>query len=144
MKTHVLCVDDNRLRLISRRKSLEADGFIVLPAYDETQAVNLLKSQRVDVVCVDSAFLERGGSGVGANFKSVGPDVPIVLIRENGAVPVSMQEHVDVVIDGADFDAGVRSLIEGMLGVKHSFFLQWLDAWMHHASKPVKDASLRH
>lgn len=142
MKAHVLCIDNNGSHSLGHQKSLEDAGFVVLNACNETQAVNLLKSHPVHVVCVDSAFVDSGGSSVGSNLKSVQPDVPIVLIRGKGTVPADFQEHVDVVIDGPDFDAKARWLIEGIHDVHRSFFLQWLNAWMHHASEPADDATL--
>jgi len=75
MKTQVLCVDDNRSRLMGRHKTLEDAGFAVLGASDEMQAVELLATQRVDVVCVDSRFLRTGGTGIGASIKSAKPHV---------------------------------------------------------------------
>ena len=135
MKAHVLCVDDGS-RSIRHRKSLEDAGFVVLNACDETQAVDLLKAHRVDVVCVDSRFLHNGGTGIGANIKSTKPDVPIALIRDNGAIPARFEEQVDAVVDKSDFDTRARWLIEELHGVQFPFFLQWFDDWKHRASEP--------
>ena len=142
MKAHVLCVDNNGPRLMGHQKSLEDAGFVVLNACDETQAVNLLKSHPVDVVCVRSRFVDGGGNGV-ASLKSVKPDVPIVLIRDNGAIPARFLEQVDVVIEEPDFDARARWLLVELQDVQYPFFLRWLDDWKSRASEPRNDEPLR-
>src|SRR5271157_3289477 len=95
MKAHILCIDDNSSRLMGRRKTLEDAGFAVLGASDEMQAVELLTTLRVDVVCVDSRFLRTAGTDIAASIKSAKPHVPIVLMRDNGAIPASFREHAD-------------------------------------------------
>ena len=146
MEAHVLCVDNNGPRLMRHQKSLENAGCVILNTCDETQAVNLLKSHPVDVVCVQSGFVDGGGNGwngVGTNLERVKPDVPIVLIRDNGAIPSSFEEQVDVVIEEADFDARARWLLVQLQDVQYPFFLRWLNDWKGRASEPRNDEPLR-
>lgn len=143
MSAQVLCVDSDGRRLMGHQKSLEDAGFVVLSACDETQAVNLLRSNPVDVVCVRSGLADGGGNGVCANLKNVKPDVPIVLIRDDGAIPGRFHEQVDVVIEESSFDARVQWLIVKLQDVQYPFFLRWLDDWRCSASEPRNDEPFR-
>jgi response regulator receiver domain-containing protein len=134
MNAHVLCIDDNPSRATDRQKDLEDAGFVVINACDETEAVELLRSRPVDVVCVDSRLWSTDKSRVASKIKNVRPDVLIILICEWGMVPPCFWEHVDVVIDEPDFKGKAQWLIEELRDVHFPFFVEWFDDWKRRAA----------
>ena len=104
MKTHVLLVDDSASRSADRQHYLVGAGVEVLNASEELQAIEVVQSHRVDVVCIDAQFVVNRGSKIGAFVKRLKPCVPVILIADNDRVPGHFEEHADIVIDRADFD----------------------------------------
>lgn len=129
MNAHVLCVDTNTLRSMDQRKHLKDAGFLVLHAHDESQAIELLQSCRVDVICINSS-VGNAEPGVAACLKNVQPHIPVVLIRDSGAIPDLLQEHVDVVVEEPDFGATAQWLIEKLRDADCVFFARWFADWM--------------
>ena len=54
MNSQILCIGGSAARWQEWGKDLEADGYVVVHASDETEAVELLKVAPVNVVCIDS------------------------------------------------------------------------------------------
>lgn len=135
MKPCVLCVDQSTSRSKDRLKSLESAGFGVLKASDELHAIELLQSHRVDVICIAPQNGEVQQPGMGRSLKSVRPDVPVVLIRNQGNPPLHFEEYVDIVIDEADFRATGRGSIQLLQGAPNLFFARWFVNWMRRSSE---------
>ena len=95
MKAHVLLVDDNALRSANRRHYLVGGGVEVINASEERQAIEVVQSHRVDVVCIDAQFVPNRGSEIGAFVKFLKPRVPVVLIADDDRIPGHFEEHVE-------------------------------------------------
>ena len=143
MKTHVLLVDDNGLRSMGRRHSLVGAGVEVINACGGREAIEVMQSQRVDVVCIDAQFVVNRRSEIGAFVKCLKPFVPVVLIADDDRIPGHFEEHVDIVIDRADFDITGRRLVQELNRGHVTFFRRWFDEWTERASKSGREETIR-
>jgi len=143
MKAHVLLVDDNASRSEDRRQYLVGAGIEVINASEERQAIEVVQSHRVDVVCIDAQSALNRGPGIGAFVKCLKPHVPVVLIADDGRIPGHFEEHVDMVIDRADFDITGRHLVRELYRNQVPFFWRWFDEWAsRRTSKPGSDETI--
>jgi DNA-binding NtrC family response regulator len=135
METQVLLVDHNAARCNERRDDLVAAGVEAISAFEEYQAAEALKCNRVDVVCIDSQFVINGGSRIGPLIEGLKPVVPVVLIVDEGHIPHHFQEYVDIVIDRADFDITGTRLLQQLHRGQVTFFQRWFGDWVNRASQ---------
>ena len=70
MQTYVLLIDHNAARCNERRNGLATAGVEVISAVEEAEAAEALKSNRVDVVCIDTQFVTNCESGIGASLRA--------------------------------------------------------------------------
>ncbi len=103
MSTQVLLVDNDARRSYKRRKDLAAAGVEVISAVEEQQAAAALKSDHVDVICIDSQFVANCGPGIGALIERRMGTIPVILIADEARIPGQLQRHVDVIVDREDF-----------------------------------------
>ena len=130
MSAQILCIGGSAAHWQRWRRPLEADGYVVVHAYDESEAVELLRASPVDVVCIDARAIGEGGSSViGDSLKNTRPRVPVVLIQNGSQVPPHFEEHVDVVTDEATFSTMGRWLIEDLRELEFPLFMEWFDEW---------------
>src|SRR5271166_958627 len=143
MKAHVLLVDDNASRSAERWQYLVGAGIEVINASDDRQAIEVVQSHRVDVVCIDAQSAVNRGSGIGGFVKYLKPHVPVVLIADDGRTPSHFEEHVDIVIDRADFDITGGHLVRELYQTQVPFFWRWFDEWaIRRTSKPGGDETV--
>lgn len=76
----ILSVDDNALLRLTRRKILEAEGYIVLSAADGEEALSLFDGAAIDLVVLDLYMPGIDGLGVAQKMKAQRPLVPIILV----------------------------------------------------------------
>jgi DNA-binding NtrC family response regulator len=143
MTTYVLLVDDNASRSADRQRFLAASGVEIIIACDEYRAVEVIKSRRVDVVCIDSEFVMNRGPWLGAFIRRQVPFVPVVLIADDARVPGHFEKQVDIVIDRADFAISGRGLIRELLRGHAPFFHTWFEDWMNRATKSELGEAVR-
>jgi len=130
MKAQILCIGGSAARWQDWGKDLEADGYVVVHASDETEAVELLKASPVDVVCIDSRAMGDGGSSVlGTSLRDTQPRVRVVLIQSGGEVPPRFEEQVDVAIDESTFPTMGHWLVEELREVRFPLFVEWFVEW---------------
>jgi CheY-like chemotaxis protein len=136
MNANILCIDDSEVRARDRQRILGASGFVVTNAHDETQAIELLSSHRIDAICVDSRS-NAGIARLGAVVRRLRPHVRVILICGDGAVPARFQEHVDIVMDESDFNRRARHVIDGLRDFRCPFFVEWLNDWKRRAAPSI-------
>ena len=132
MNVEILCVGGSAARWQAWGKSLRDDGYVIVHASDEVEAVEVLKSCRVAVVCIDSIAMFEDGSKApitGTRLRDADPHVPIVLVHSGAVMPEHYEKHVDVVIDGQTFTALGTWLIEELREVRFPLFVEWFDSW---------------
>ena len=122
MQTYVVLIDHNAARCNARRDSLIAAGVEVISAVEEEQAAEVLKSNRVDVVCIDSQFVTNCGSGIGAIIEGLKPAVSVVMLGDEAQIPGNFEKYVDIIIDRADFDLTGPWLMQELNRAQLTFF----------------------
>ena len=142
MTTHVLMVDDNASRCADRSRYLAEAGIEVINACEERWAAEAMKTQRVDVVCVDAQFAVNRGHAMGAFIECLRPLVPVVLIADADFIPGHFEKHVDIVIDRDDFDNAGTRLIRQFNRGQASFFQRWFEEWTNRASTVGSDEAM--
>src|SRR6476620_10650570 len=82
----ILIVDDdpNLLELIKMR--LEAAGYEVAAVSDESESVEVVKSQIFDLYIVDLMLATRDGVSLMEDFHAFNPEVPTMILTAHGSI----------------------------------------------------------
>jgi CheY-like chemotaxis protein len=86
-KAYILCVDDEQLPLLLRKLVLEKHGYRVLTAGSASDALQVLKDHRVDLVLTDQLMPGGTGTELAQSIKGLWPDLPVVLISGVNEMP---------------------------------------------------------
>jgi DNA-binding NtrC family response regulator len=142
MGTQVLLVDNDAARSNRRRNDLAAAGVEVISAFEEQQAAEAMKSDRVDIICIDSKFVTNRGPGIGALIERRMSTTPVVLIVDEAQIPGQLQKHADVIVDREDFPRMGKRLMQQLSRGQVPFFQRWFCAWVNRASQPNRGESI--
>ena len=134
VRTVVLCIDDER-HANPLHAVLENIGCEVRRACDEMDASGALSGRAADIVLIESDLLSAGTAQMVASIKRSRPHTRVVLSSQNGMVPASGQELVDVVINSAEL-AQNGHLLEELRSAPIPFLARWLDGWGSTSAKP--------
>lgn len=88
-KPLILCVEDDPMYLILRKKVLELDGYMVTGVTTAADALTALRKSPVCAVIADHMLQGTTGTDLATEMKKIKPDVPIILFSG------SMPEHLD-------------------------------------------------
>jgi CheY-like chemotaxis protein len=79
----LLCIEDDPMHLLLRRKVLEQDGYDVIGVTTASAALETLRE--APICCTIADHMLQGSTGVelAAQMKKIKPDVPIVLFSGN-------------------------------------------------------------
>jgi CheY-like chemotaxis protein len=91
----LLCVDDDPWGLDVTRMVLESNGYGVIGATGGHEALDIFRSNRVDLVLVHYAMPDMNGHEVAVKIKSLDPHVPVVLQSGAGKIPEAAREAAD-------------------------------------------------
>jgi CheY-like chemotaxis protein len=80
MPATILCVDDEPILLMVRGIVLEKAGYKPVLAHDASEALNLFRTQHIDLVITDHLLPDQSGTDLAAVIKEINPDVPILMI----------------------------------------------------------------
>jgi CheY-like chemotaxis protein len=95
----VLCVDDYRAGLVTRKLLLEQQGYFVLTAEDGLTGLSLLKHYNVNAVVLDYHMKEMDGAAVAKIIRKEHPSLPIILLTGlTHSLPKSLAGIVDAII----------------------------------------------
>jgi len=83
---HILVVDDDRAVRESLRRSLQFNGYTVELAGDGQQALDVLGAQRPDAMVLDVMMPRVDGLEVCRRLRSMGDDLPILVLTARDAV----------------------------------------------------------
>ncbi len=83
----ILCADDDEDQLTSRRLVLESAGFQVLLARSGTEAVQMFRDHRVDMVILDYWMPGMKGVSVAREIKQLRPQTPVIVFSGFSALP---------------------------------------------------------
>ena len=101
----ILHVEDGKAQAEVLRIILEGNGFSVLSAGSAKDALNIFRTQPVNLVLADHMLSGSTGTQLAGHLKAIKPSVPIVL--HSGTEPTSMR-HLDGFIHKGE---PVRNLI---------------------------------
>lgn len=76
----ILLVDDDASFLASMSEILLAKGYFVYQARSRETALNVFKSEQIDIVLLDMVLSESSGLEVLKDFKKISPSLPVILI----------------------------------------------------------------
>jgi CheY-like chemotaxis protein len=82
MKTILFADDDKAFREICKR-ILEDEGYRVLLARNDTEAVHMVKAERPDLAILDIHMPMKGGMDAAEQIYNIDPGIPIVLYTAN-------------------------------------------------------------
>ena len=91
----ILCIDDDESMLGYQRALLERRGFTVLSAASARLGLQIAVGCRVAAVIVDYHMPEMNGHELATEIKRLRPDIPIVMVSSDDAIP----EHALSVVD---------------------------------------------
>jgi YesN/AraC family two-component response regulator len=87
MSKSILIVDDEQIiRNVLKRKLEQTTSFTVFTADDGIPALELFKSQQVDLVISDLLMSEMNGIELLRNLKQLNPHVPVIIITGYGTL----------------------------------------------------------
>jgi len=94
----ILCIDDDDGVLSYHKALLERRGYEVLTAASARQGLQLAKVCPVAAVIVDYHMPEMNGHEVATKIKRIRPEVPIVMVSGDDAVPEQALDAVDAFV----------------------------------------------
>ena len=92
----ILCVDDEVVGLQVRKILLERAGYEVLTALDGLSGLEMFTTQPVQAVILDYTMPGMNGGEVANRMRQTKPEIPIVLLSANIALPADITALVDV------------------------------------------------
>ena len=101
-KFRILCVDDEENPLVLRKLLLQKAGYEVLTARSAKEAIEMARSNHVDLVLSDYLMPGTTGAELAQQVKSQFPNLPVVLLSGVNEIP-----------SGADFADAFLSKVEG-------------------------------
>jgi CheY-like chemotaxis protein len=112
-KPLILCIEDDPIYLMLRKKVLEKAGYNVIGVTTMGDALKVLREAPVCATIADHMLQGISGTELAKKMKKIKPDVPIVLF--SGTVPERLQ-NIDVYLNKgeplAEFLKIVHSVVE--------------------------------
>lgn len=90
-KPVILCVDDEPNSLILRKLVLQRAGYEVFTASSGHEAIDLLASQKVDLVLSDQLMPCQTGTDLARMIKSRWPSLPVILLSGVNEIPTDAE-----------------------------------------------------
>jgi CheY-like chemotaxis protein len=119
-KPTVLCVDDEPVGLMVRAKLLELSGFSVITGADGPTAVELFRSNDVDVVLLDYMMPNMHGGEVAQTLRTIDPKKPIIMLSAYLSLPEEVISSVDLCLVKGLPPEELVAAIRGVLGNGHT------------------------
>jgi len=116
----LLIVDDepDLLRGLSRSLSRRLDGSRILLAHGGKEALEIILSQRIDIVLLDMKMDDLGGMEVLEEISHLNEELTVIMMTAFGSIPLAVEAiHAgawDFVTKPIDLDALARLLKKGM------------------------------
>jgi CheY-like chemotaxis protein len=94
----ILCIDDDDGVLSYHRALLERRGYEVFTAASARQSLELAEVCPVAAVIVDYHMPEMNGHEIATKIKRIRPQVPIVMVSSDDAIPEQALDTVDAFV----------------------------------------------
>jgi len=94
----LLCIDDDPAILEITQKMLEKSGYSVLTATNGSEALEIFRERRIDLVVVDYEMPGMKGHEVAAALKELNPHIPVVLQSAAPDLPAQVIQATDAYV----------------------------------------------
>ena len=111
-KPLLLCIEDEAIQLLIRKKVLEQDGYSVIGVTKAADALTTLREAPVCAVIADHMLQGTTGTELAKEMKKIKPDVPIILF--SGTVPQSLNA-VDVYVNKGEPTAKFLGIVRAVV-----------------------------
>ena len=85
----ILCVDDEELALYLRKRVLQGAGYAVFTATNATNALEIFRAQRIDLVITDN-LLGITSHALAAELRHLSPHLPIMVLSGGPTLPAAV------------------------------------------------------
>jgi len=129
-KRTILCIDDNWIGLIGRKRFLEQKGYRVLEATSGDEGLEIFQSRAIDAVVLDYQLPGMHADTLAATMKRMKPQIPILLLSAYGPLPEGKLVSIDVFLTKSQETVALLSSLRVLLTAKPKpFFYRWFDSW---------------
>ena len=118
----ILCIDDDDGVLGYHRALLERRGYEVITAASARQGLQIAEVCPVAAVIVDYHMPEMNGHVVATEIKRIKPQVPIVMVSSDEAIPEQALKVVDAFVSKDEAPSRLLSVISRFCGQSRSGF----------------------
>jgi CheY-like chemotaxis protein len=99
----VLCIDDFKPGLVTRKAFLEQFGFKVLIASSGAEGLEIIKVQHINVVILDYRMPEMNGQELAAKIRQMSVTIPLLLLSGFVSdIPEALKKMVDIYLTKGD------------------------------------------
>jgi CheY-like chemotaxis protein len=133
-KPTILCVDDEVNVLTGREWLLRQHGYDVVVTTSGTQSLDLLRSAAVDAVILDYRMPEMMGDVVAARMKQLKPEVPIMMLSAQDALPPTALRASDAFLSKSVPPNQFVNAVDDLLAARSPFFYRWWQSWKRRLS----------
>jgi CheY-like chemotaxis protein len=111
-KPVILCIEDEPIHLLLRKKVLERDGYTVIGVSTAAEALEALDEAPVSAIIADHMLQGTTGTKLAIEMKKIKPDVPIILF--SGNIPEHLN-NVDVYINKGEPTPIFLGIVRGVV-----------------------------
>jgi DNA-binding NtrC family response regulator len=83
----ILCVDDDRDGMASRKEVLESAGHQVWQALSAGEALRIMQTEEIELAIVDYYLANTNGLALATDMKRLKPALPIIVLSGFGPLP---------------------------------------------------------
>ncbi len=112
----ILCVDDEETGLYFRKLILEGNGYRVLTATNQHDAMKLFVEEDLDLVVTDHLLGRSTGTKMAAEMKRQRPDLPIIVLSGTTDLPQDVNRVADAFISKTDGPERLVEVVNELLG----------------------------
>jgi CheY-like chemotaxis protein len=111
-KPVILCIEDEPIHLLLRKKVLERAGYTVIGVTTAEEAITALKEAPVCAVIADHMLQGTTGTELAREMKKIKPEVPTILF--SGKIPEHLND-VDVYVNKGEPTATFLGIVRGVV-----------------------------
>jgi CheY-like chemotaxis protein len=115
-KPKILCINDDRTALTARKHFLESHGYEVVATTDAQEALDIVRSDSLDLVVADHFLWYTTEAKAPAQIKRISPSLPIILFSGIVEPPENMS-GVDAFVTRFDGPGGLLTVLSWFLSV---------------------------
>ena len=108
----ILCIEDDPIYLLLRKKVLERDGYTVIGVTTAAEALTALREAPVCAIIADHMLQGTIGTELAIEMKKIKADVPIILF--SGRVPEHLNS-VDVYVNKGEPTATLLGVVRDVV-----------------------------